>query len=144
MLAQAVPVPELGELPSLGERKGSASWPFPLLAPAINVLFRPEQKHGASGEGDILVPFAGRYGDVDDPASGDEFPLRISTGMARLQHPQDASMRASLPSMAGIPSASQMQLPNQERSPMVTGKGVGMAENGATRQSSPFSCCMKA
>src|SRR5579862_3535740 len=65
-------------------------------------------------------------------------------GMARLQHPQDAPMCAFLPSMAGMPSASQMQLPNHERLPRVTGNAVGIAENGATRQSSPFSCCMKA
>src|ERR1700745_3212992 len=55
MLAQAVPVPELGEFPSLGEGKGSPTWTLPLLAPASNVLFRPEQEHGASGEGDVLI-----------------------------------------------------------------------------------------
>ena len=87
MLAQAVPVPELSKLPSLGERKGSASWPLPLLAPAINVLFRPEQKHGPSGEGDILVPFAGWYGDVDDPLSGDEFAFTDLDGHGEIAAP---------------------------------------------------------
>src|SRR6201987_2278969 len=87
MLAQAVPVPELSKLPSLGERKGSASWPLPLLAPAINVPFRPEQKHGPSGEGDILVPFAGRDSDVDDPASGDEFAFTDLDGHGEIAAP---------------------------------------------------------
>jgi hypothetical protein len=46
--------------------------------------------------------------------------------------------------MAGIPSASQMQLPNHDFRPTVTGKLVGIQESGAARHNSPFSCIMKA
>ena len=53
-------------------------------------------------------------------------------------------MRASRCSMAGMPSASQMQLAHQRRLPTCTGKEVGTAENGAARQSSPVSCRTKA
>ena len=35
-------------------------------APAIDVLFRPEQKHGLSRKDDIVVPVASRYGNMDD------------------------------------------------------------------------------
>jgi hypothetical protein len=37
-----------------------------------------------------------------------------------------------------------MQFPNQDCLPIFTGNEVGMQENGATRQSSPFSCSMNA
>src|SRR5579864_5145696 len=73
MLAQAVSVPELGEFPSLREGQRSPAWPLPLPAPAIDVLFRPEQEHGASGKCDVLIPFAGGYGDMDDAARGKQF-----------------------------------------------------------------------
>jgi hypothetical protein len=46
--------------------------------------------------------------------------------------------------MAGMPSASQMQFPNHDFRPTVTGKPVEMHENGAARHNSPFSCIMKA
>ncbi len=39
-------------------------------------------------------------------------------------------MRASACRHAGIPRASQMQLPKYRRSPTSTSKGVGIAENG--------------
>ena len=66
-------------------------------------------------------------------------PLLTSSIIWKLQHPHAASMRPALCSMAGMPSASQMQLPNQDCSPRRTGKGVGIAENGAILHSSPFS-----
>jgi hypothetical protein len=72
------------------------------------------------------------------------FPLRISTGMSKLQHPQAAPMRASFFIMAGMPSASQIQFPNHDLRPIVTGKPVGMQENGAARHNSRFSCIMNA
>src|SRR4029077_16150001 len=37
----------------------------PLLAPAINVLFRPEQEHCSSGEHNVPVPMARGNGDVN-------------------------------------------------------------------------------
>jgi hypothetical protein len=37
-----------------------------LRAPAIDVLFRPEQEHGFSGEDNVFVPMPRRHGNVDD------------------------------------------------------------------------------
>ena len=74
----------------------------------------------------------------------ESFPALTSIGIPELQQPQEASMSASWPSIAGIPSASHMQFANQERLPIFTGNEVGMQENGAARHSSPLSCVMKA
>src|SRR5215469_4943314 len=41
----------------------------PLSAPAIHVLFRPEQKHGLSGEHNVIVPMARRHSDVNHTLS---------------------------------------------------------------------------
>lgn len=72
------------------------------------------------------------------------FPALTSIGILELQQPQEASILAPLPSIAGIPSASQMQFANQERLPTRTGNAVGIQENGAARHSSPLSCIIKA
>src|ERR1700739_1856591 len=63
---QAVAVPELRQFPALGQRQRTARGTLPLFAPAVDVLFRPEQEHGASGKGDVFVPLAGGNRDVDD------------------------------------------------------------------------------
>src|SRR4026207_1784692 len=36
-------------------------------APPLDMLFRPEEEHGASGKGDVIPPMMGRDGEVDDP-----------------------------------------------------------------------------
>ena len=46
-------------------------------------------------------------------------------------------MRASSLSMAGMPRASQMQLPHQECLPTSTENGVGMAEKGSAIKIAP-------
>lgn len=63
---QAIAVPKGRQLPSLRQGKCPAAWPIPLAAPAVDVLFRPEQEHRASGEYDVFVPVARRYREVDD------------------------------------------------------------------------------
>jgi hypothetical protein len=64
--AQSIFVPLLGQPPSLSQRQGSAARTIPLRAPAIDVLFRPEQEHGLSGEHDVFIPMARRHGNVND------------------------------------------------------------------------------
>src|SRR3954470_6973043 len=71
---EPVAVPGAGEIPCLREPERTASRPPPLLAPSLDVLLRPEQQHGPSGEGDVLVPVLGGNGDVDDAFSGLESP----------------------------------------------------------------------
>ena len=44
-----------------------------MLAPAVNMLFRPEQEHGASGENYIPVPMAGRNREVKNPLGRKKF-----------------------------------------------------------------------
>ena len=39
-----------------------------------------------------------------------------------------------------MPSASQMQFPNHDFFPTLTGNAVGIHENGAARHNSAFSC----
>jgi len=62
---QSVRVPFLSQSPSLTQRQRSSAWTVPLRAPAIDMLFRPEQEHGPSGEDDVVVPMPRRHGNVD-------------------------------------------------------------------------------
>ena len=73
--AEPVAIPSLGKLPPLGEGERTAAGTIPLPAPAVHVLFRPEQEHGLSGEDDVVVPVAGRNGDVNDPLVIEEAAL---------------------------------------------------------------------
>jgi hypothetical protein len=116
----------------------------PLRAPAIDVLFRPEQEHGFSGEDDVFVPMARGHSKVDGslwPEQSallypeDHLVVAAAAGGVNarvlLQHGRDSQ---------GIP----VQLAYQALLPALTGKAVGTAENGAARQSSPVSCKTKA
>src|SRR5215831_14433130 len=74
------------------------------------------------------------------PLGPESFLFFTVSVISELQHPHEAGIVASLCSIAGIPSASQMQFAHHDRPPACTGKAVGTAEKGAARQSSPFSC----
>jgi hypothetical protein len=50
----------------LFEAQNGSARLIPLVAPAVNMLYRPEQEHGFSGEDNILVPLAGRNGKMAD------------------------------------------------------------------------------
>ena len=142
---ETVAIPQLGQFPALGQGESPAPLPVPLSAPAANVWFRPEQEQRPSGEHDVLIPVAGSATATwITPWLEESFPALTSIGIPELQQPQEASMSASWPSIAGIPSASHMQFANQERLPIFPGNEVGMQENGAARHSSPLSCVMKA
>jgi hypothetical protein len=64
--AQPIPVPFLRQIPTLRQAQRSATRTAPLFAPAIDVLFRPEQEHGFSGKDYVLVPVTRGDGDVND------------------------------------------------------------------------------
>ena len=68
-------------------------------------------------------------------------PLTTVTCIAVPQQPHEASMVASRRSIAGMPIASQIQLPYHERSPALTKKWVGTAENGLAIRISPLPFC---
>lgn len=68
-------------------------------------------------------------------------PLSTTTSAIVPQSPQLVVMRASRFSMAGIPRASQMQLPYARRPEASTANGVGTAENGLAMRISPLSRC---
>lgn len=141
--AKAVFMPLLSESPALGQGEGATSGTIPLLTPAIDVLFRPEQEHGFSGEHDIVIPVTRWNGDVDHTLS---VPQR--TALYAHRHGKIATATSAVDPCVrvehrGMPRASQMQLPYQDRLPTCTGNGVGTAEKGAARHSSP-SCKTKA
>ena len=59
------------------------------------MLLRPEQEHGSSGKGDVLVPVAGRDRDVDDSLAGKELSLPYLN-----RHPGVAAAAGSLDTRA--------------------------------------------
>ena len=66
MGGQAIAIPQFCQFPALLHSKNPASGSFPLLAPALDMLFRPEQQHGTSGKDDVVVPMPGGHRNMDD------------------------------------------------------------------------------
>src|SRR5262249_39297980 len=66
---EPVVIPGLGQLPTLLQRDHGAASLAPLLAPAVNVLLRPEQKDGPSSENQVLIPLAHRYLKMNDASA---------------------------------------------------------------------------
>ena len=58
-------VPEFGKLPNLLDRKDFSTFEIISLAPLINPLLRLEEKHGRSGEDEIIVPASEGQGEVN-------------------------------------------------------------------------------
>ena len=56
-----------GQAPGLLERQDPAQGLIPFRAPSLNVLFRPEEEHGPSGEDDIVPPVRRRHREMHDP-----------------------------------------------------------------------------
>ena len=48
------------------EREDRAKGKIPDAAPALDVLFRPEEQHSLSSEDDIFVPAGSGNGEMDD------------------------------------------------------------------------------
>lgn len=71
--AQAVGVPFFGQAPALEQAQGASARAIPLSAPAIYMLFRPEQEHGLSGKDNIVVPMARGDGNVNESFGAGEF-----------------------------------------------------------------------
>jgi len=126
------------------QREGSASWATPLAAPVVDMLFRPEQEHGTSREDDVLIPVAGGHRDMDHAfllqkpsIFYGQWHLEVAAGATCVdsgifvQHGGDAKR---VPDAVAPPGA----LANAD------GKRGRDRQNGAARQSSPFSCSMKA
>lgn len=53
---QAILIPEFGKLPNLIDCDELAAFEVVSLAPFVNPFFRPEEKHGCSGEDEVIVP----------------------------------------------------------------------------------------
>ncbi len=81
---EAVGVPGLGEAPALLERKDGAGLATPSAAPATDVLFRPEEQHGPSGEDDVAVPVARRDGKMNHAAPARTARAQVSASDAHL------------------------------------------------------------
>ena len=95
------------------QRQGSTARAVPLNAPAVDVLFRPEQQHGLSGKDYVLIPLTRRHGKVDDslrpeqPAFlhvEDNFVIATSAGginsRVLVQHGRDSQ---GIPDAVAIP-----------------------------------------
>jgi hypothetical protein len=65
-----------------GER---STWrTLPLLAPALYVLFRPEQEHGSSSKDHILIPVTCWNADVDHPGFFNQLPAPYMQGHTQI------------------------------------------------------------
>jgi hypothetical protein len=62
---QAVVVPKPGKLPDLIEWKNFSTRELVSFAPALDPFLRPEEEHGRSGEGQIIIPAGERQREVD-------------------------------------------------------------------------------
>ena len=62
----AILIPLAGQGPAGGRRKSGAAREIPTAAPAVNVLFRPEEEHGLSIKDDVVPPSARGESKVDD------------------------------------------------------------------------------
>lgn len=62
---QAVVVPEFGKLPDLMNGQHFSAFEIVPLTPFVNRFFRPEEKHGRSGEGQVIVPASEGQGEVN-------------------------------------------------------------------------------
>ena len=63
-------VPGLSEGPALLEGEGRTVGLVPVVAPAVDVLFRPEKQHRLSGVDEVVPPMLGRDGEVDYTLGG--------------------------------------------------------------------------
>src|SRR3989442_11425608 len=59
-------IPPVRESPALFRGERGSGLQVTGLAPTINVLFRPEEEHGASGESYVVPPVVRRNGEMDD------------------------------------------------------------------------------
>jgi hypothetical protein len=98
---QAIAIPFLRQSPYLFEAQNGSARLIPLVAPAVNMLYRPEQEHGFSGEDNILVPLAGRNGKMADALARQQVTVPYIQHHFEMQHPHEASTRASSCSIAG-------------------------------------------
>ena len=64
-LAPIRPIPGLRQTPTLYQGQQCAARQFPLQTPVINMLFRPEAKHGLSIEDYVVPPLMGRDRKMD-------------------------------------------------------------------------------
>lgn len=59
-------VPKFGKFPNLMDRENFSTSEVVALAPPVNPLLRPEEQHGRSGEGQVIVPAGEGDGKVDE------------------------------------------------------------------------------
>lgn len=78
---QPVRVPRDGQLPELAKSNEWALWEASHRAPVIDMLFRPEEKHGASGIWKIVPPMSGGDSEMRNADSGGWL-----TGLYRQRH----------------------------------------------------------
>ena len=68
-------IPAFSKLPGLFGREHGATPLAPLLTPALNMLFRPEQENGFSREDNVFVPLMYRQEEMDHRLDGLQFPV---------------------------------------------------------------------
>ena len=62
---QTVSVPQSAQVPPLHQREGFATRQILLVAPAVQMHFRPEEEDGRSGEDKVVIPALEGEGEVD-------------------------------------------------------------------------------
>ena len=63
---QAVVIPQFREFPSLMDGENFSTREVVSFTPFVNPFFRLEEKHGRSGEGQVIVPASEGQGEVDE------------------------------------------------------------------------------
>lgn len=61
----AVVIPEFGEFPNLMDRQDFPTFEVISHAPLVNPLLRLEEKHGCSGEDQVIIPAGEGQREVD-------------------------------------------------------------------------------
>src|SRR5207245_7899402 len=69
---EAIVVPRRGEAPQACEIEGRAPCNLAVLAPRLDVLFRPEEQHRGSGKPDVTPPVPCRNHEVNDTPRVDQ------------------------------------------------------------------------
>ncbi len=62
---QTVVIPKFGKFPNLIHRKDFSVFEVVSFAPFVNPFFRLEEKHGRSGENQVIVPMREGQGEMD-------------------------------------------------------------------------------
>lgn len=114
--SHAVAIPGVGQFPRLLEGQDGSAGEFPGLAPAIHMIFRPEDEHRFSIEYNVVPPLPGGKGEMHEArrlggnfAAGNGHGDALAATPARGEHAatgmKHGNHAQSVPNAVAIPTA---------------------------------------